>query len=393
MKNDFFGFCIPLAKYIYILPDITPQDHTKPLLHKIFAVIIYVLALFCYFSEVVKLYQIVTGEYFVYDELIRNYTVSYFHFTSLIKAVNIKGAISARTFKTIIGFEDNIYNGEDEDIRKVYKASVTPIQRVRKYYMAGMVMVVICYACAPAFRDPIEIQRENETIRIRQLPISAWSPVEEYFWLDFVWKSLVGAYLAYFFVTTDLILYSFIAFGACQVRILQHYIHNFNRYCEDIMHTEGVSKNESARLLQKQLIAMHQDVISYVNMINGSIKQLMMLEFIPGSVQLAGMLYQLMTNLNAIQCIFLGQFISCLIARIFIYTNSANDLSQLSQQLAADWFEIDWIELPKDIKMNLNICILRCQKNLCIIVGDLNAIDMTTFLTILKGSYLFLFRF
>lgn len=57
-------------------------------------------------------------------------------------------------------------------------------------------------------------------------------------------------------------------------------------------------------LIYKLLLNLY---FSYVNMMNDSIKQLMMLEFLPGSLQLAGMLYQLMVN----------SFYSCFISKSF----------------------------------------------------------------------------
>ncbi|XP_019773011.2 odorant receptor 30a [Dendroctonus ponderosae] len=390
MGNDFFGVCIPLAKAFCIMPDLAPSTSRKSLLDKIYAFLIYFLVLFCHITELFKLYQIVTAEYFILDEFIRNYTVTSFHFTTIFKIVFIKGEISKRAFREIMEFEDAIYKSLNDDIHQLYKACIIPVQNSRKYYLAGFVLVVAFYLAAPLFRDPIQIQKDNESIRIRQVPLSSWSPVEEHYWYAFVWTGLTGSYLTIFFVTTDLICFSFIAFGTCRIEILRHYIRNFNQYCRNIMLTHGYSREDSARILQKKIIIYHQDIISYVKMINGSLKNLMLLDFLPGSLQLAGLIFQLMKNLNYIQCILLGEFICSLIARVFIYAHNAHNLSQISQQLADDWFEIDWNDLPKGVKTNLHICIMRSQKSLCITVGDLDVITMKTFLVILKGTYSYL---
>uniref|UniRef100_R9PSS6 Odorant receptor n=1 Tax=Dendroctonus ponderosae TaxID=77166 RepID=R9PSS6_DENPD len=335
MKNDFFGFCIPLARFIYIMPDKTPQN-VYGWRNKLWAVFMYGLAVFCHLTEIIKLFQIVTAKYFLLGEFIRNFVITSLHFTSLGKAMFIGGKTGKKAFEKILDFEKHVYKNLGDDIRLIYKNKVTSIQKVKKYYLIGIILVVIFYVAAPIFREPIHIQDGNQTIRFRQVPLSSWSPFEQYYWLTFIWTGLTGIYLSIFFVTTDLICYS------------------------------------------------------YVQMINEGMKNLMVLDFLPGSVQLAGMIYQMMTNLSVIQCILLGQFICSLIARVFIYSNSANNLSQLSKQLAVDWFEIDWTELPKDVTNNLNFCIMRSQKNLQITVGDLSVITMESFLTILKGTYSYL---
>lgn len=176
MENDFFGICIPLAKTFRIMPDLAPRSSRIKFLDKIYAFFIYFLALFCHITELFKLYQIVTGEYFILDEFIRNYTVTSFHFTTLIKIVFIKGRIlpawnsrcfeltlfshclgqiSKRAFREIMDFEKAIYKSVNKDIHQLYKTCIIPVQNSRMYYLAGFVLVVAFYLAAPLFRGRI----------------------------------------------------------------------------------------------------------------------------------------------------------------------------------------------------------------------------------------------
>lgn len=171
MKNDFFGFCIPLARFICIMPDKTPQQ-VNGWRNKLCALFIYGLAIFCHLTEIIKLYQIVTAKYFILGEFIRNYVITSLHFTSLVKAVFIGGKnqshiwslfelillfcllgkIGEKAFEIILDFEKHVYRNPRDDIRLIYKNKVTSLQKVKKYYLIGIILVVVFYVAAPIFR-------------------------------------------------------------------------------------------------------------------------------------------------------------------------------------------------------------------------------------------------
>nr|QXE93247.1 odorant receptor 21 [Eucryptorrhynchus brandti] len=389
IQNNFFGVCMPLAYYFCMLPSDILEDRSKRfrLFYDVYAGAIYMMALFCHLGELIKLYQILADENFIFDELIRNYIITLYHVNALIKCIFLRGKVGSRIYRTIIEYENKIYQSQNESVISIYKLTLSSIRNTKRYYLAGMVLVVVFYIAAPAFRDPYYIQKGNETIIVPQVPLSSWTLVDDNYWYAFVWTSAAGTYLTIFFVTTDLICYSFIAFGSCQLDILQYYINNFHEYSQEIMDQTGCTKTESFRMLQREYLMMHQDIISYVKALNGSLKKIMMLDFLPSSIQLAGIIFQMMTNLSIIQCTLLGHFTCTLIARMFIYCNSADNLAVQSQNIATAWYQIDWTELPYDVRRNIILCIARSQKPLTITIGDFQAISLGTFLVILKGTY------
>ncbi|CAG9762841.1 unnamed protein product [Ceutorhynchus assimilis] len=373
-----------LAHYFAMLPDILGN---KGLFYSIYTVVIYLLALFCNLSELIKLYQIITADIFIFDELIRNFVITGLHFTSLLKCLFLRSKLGGRIFKKIINYEKQVYESGNKQIVAIYEQVLSSMRRTRNYYAVGILVVVVFYIAAPSFRDPYYIQKGNRTIVVQQMPLSSWTPLEENYWFSYIWTSSAGAYLTIFFVTTDLTCYSFIMFGVCQINILNHFISNFYQYSKDIEINQECTQEESFRILQRELIMMHQEAITYIKELNSALKNIMFLDFVPSSIQLAGIIFQLMTNLNIIQCILLGEFILTLIARIFIYCNNAHMLSVQSQKVASTWYNIPWNELPEDVRRDMVFCIMRAQKPLCITIGALGPISLTTFLAILKGTY------
>ncbi|XP_050303357.1 odorant receptor 13a-like [Anthonomus grandis grandis] len=370
-----------------MMPHLSLKETLDGCLKRVYTGIIYLLAILCFLSEVFKLYQLLAAENMIVEEVIRNYTITSIHFAALVKCLFVRGQVSGEFFKKILRYEEQIYASQNDQVISIYEKVLLANQNLKSYYLAGIVLTVIFYITAPALRDPYYVEYGNTTVIIPQLPLSSWTPFDNSYWIAFVWTSCVGAYLSIFFVTTDLTCYSFILFAICQTKILHHYISNFFWYAKNVRAKLMCSEVESYRVMQKECIIIHQEIINYVKRLNDSIKYIMILDFLPSSIQLAGLTFQIITNLNVIQCILLGQFISTLVARVYIYCNTAHDLFLESQRISYAWYEIDWTVLPSDVRINMMFSIMRAQKPLRITIGDFQKISLETFLVILKGTY------
>nr|WJJ63322.1 odorant receptor 22 [Pachyrhinus yasumatsui] len=393
IKNNFFGICIPLGYYFGLLPNIfTKRSKSFRTFYKLYIGFMISLGIFCHWTELYKLYQIITNDNFIFDEAIRNYIITAYHFTTMIKCYFLKGKLSRKIFAKILQYEQKINASENAEIILVYNKSVAAVRKTTALYFMGIILVVITYIPAPLYRDPYIIIRGNETIEIKQMPLSSWTPFDESvnYWPAFVWTSFAGTYLSVFFVTTDLTCFSFVMFGICQIMILKHFIVNFHRYTHIMQKEHRLEKNESIKMLQRECIKMHQGIILYGSELNTRFKNIMFLDFVPSSLQIAGMIFQIMTNLSIIQCVLLAQMTCTLIARMFIYCKCAHDLAEQSTSIALAWYEIDWSEFPSDVRKNIIMCIQRSQHPIKLTIGNFQDVTLSTFLMILKGTYTYI---
>nr|QXE93215.1 odorant receptor 34 [Eucryptorrhynchus scrobiculatus] len=387
LKNDFLGICIPFAYYFCILPDIVEfKKIFYKAAYKFYTVIIYLMAIACQAGQFVKLYQLFHEENKLWDEIIRNYTTTSVHCFALMKCVFLRGKVSGEIFKKVLKYEEDVYESDNQDLKSVYQSALASVTKTR-FYLAGIIGVVGFYIIALALGEPYYIQKGNETVTVRRLLLSAWTPWEDSILLSFLATSLMGAYLSMFFIVSDMICYSLIFFGICQTEVLHLYISHFSRYSTETQETDGHAKWISRRLHQRKCIIIHQEIISYVKDLNDVMKNIMILDFVPSSIQLAGMIYQMMTYPNIVQGILVSQFVITLIGRNFIYCNAANVLAVRSKMIAYAWYETDWTEMPPDVKKNILICITRSQRPLYIGIGNFQNISLETFLVIMKGTY------
>lgn len=72
-----------------------------------------------------------------------------------------------------------------------------------------------------------------------------------------------------------------------------------------------------------------------------------------------------------------------LMARVLVYCYLASQLSAQSQQIGTAWFQLDWKEIPIELRKNIFFCIMRTQKPLVITLGDFGNITLMSFLMVI----------
>ncbi|CAG9765450.1 unnamed protein product [Ceutorhynchus assimilis] len=376
------------AFYFCLLPDIVDfRNEFIRMLYNHCAKFVYGVAIFINFSQVVKLYQIFNDDPFILDEVFRNLNITLYFTNVIIRGIFLKGKLSGKIFKKVFEFEDSIYSTGDPTVQATYQTSLSLVQTTKYCYVITAFLMMGCYLPAPLFRDPYYITINNETVAVPQMPVSIWIPFHKSYLLSYLYAASCGSWVTYIFTITDMICYCFILFGVCQMDVLCHYISNFERYATEHSATHGTTLEKSLRKMQKDNLQRHKEIISYVIQLNDTMKNILLADFVPSSIQMATIIYLMLKNLSVVQVFLLSQFIVFQLARIFIYCYSANILTQKGLEIGTYWYNLDWTEYPEDIRKNIVMCILRPQKPLHISIGKFHDISLETFLAIVRGTY------
>ncbi|XP_076260260.1 odorant receptor 4-like isoform X1 [Rhynchophorus ferrugineus] len=391
-KVDLFGRCMELYYVMGIIP-LLPDKRTEPSL----GYRIYSFAMFysgCIFNilEFVNLAQSIINENTSLELIITNYMLASLHSAGLLKSQLGKSKKGAEYLRKIIDFEERVYASRSKKLIDLYKNNSTAFRTIAAGYFTGVFMVIVCYGSSSLFRSQEFLLIGNVSYEIKQLPIPIWSPFNQYthYLLSYSWSLTIGTQLAFYFVAGDLICFGYSVFALCKLEMLKHFIGDFFNQAKVIQQNLKCDETESYRILQRECIIMHQEIISYIDDLNSQIKYLMLMDFLPGSIQMAALMYQLMNNLNIVQMVLIGEFVLTLTARFFIYCVNANKINEESQLIGTIWYQIDWTVLPNDVKRNIIICITRSQKPLSITVGDFQEISLVTFVSIMKGAYTYM---
>ncbi|XP_076260256.1 odorant receptor 67c-like [Rhynchophorus ferrugineus] len=390
--NDFFARCIPLC---YVMGAI-PKEATDPNLkarigYRVYSVILLGSALFFNSATFYKLFEMIIRRDYV-EKIITNYMLASLHLAGIIKSLMTKSKKGGWLLSRMIEFEKKVYKSNDKQILTLYRRNIQAFRSLSGWYFVGIVIVVACYASSSIFRPKEFMIHGNETIEVKQVPMMIISPFDQHdqHMAAFFWSTCTGGFLAIYFVTGDLMCFGFTIFAFCQIDILKYFIENFSKKSQEIQNYHRCEPGHAFRIVQRECIIMHQDIIRYVEELNASMKYLMLVDFLPGSIQIASLLYQLMNNLNAIQIVLLGIFIITLIIRLHIYCNNANKITLESEMIGDIWYQSDWTEMPLDVQRNMMICIARTQKPLTITVADFQNASLATFVAIMKATYTYM---
>ncbi|KAF7285663.1 hypothetical protein GWI33_010242 [Rhynchophorus ferrugineus] len=392
-KLNLFGRCVELFCLMGIMPDLPDGSNKSGWLYKIFSFLMYYSGCLFNMFEFVNLLQIfLSKKEGTLEMAITNYMLASLHLTGLLKCALSKGKIGAKYMQKVINFERKVYVSENKELITIYENNSKDFRKTAAGYFIGVFMVIVCYGSSSLIRSKQYVMIANITYETNQVPLQIWSPFNQYtqFILTYLWCLLIGAQLAFFFVAGDLVCFGYSIFALCRLKILKYFIMSFFEKAKEIRHQLNCDETESYRILQRECIIMHQEIISFVDSLNSHIKYIMLMDFLPGSIQLAALLYQLINNLNMIQMVLIGEFLLTLTVRFFIYCLNANKINEQSQMIGTVWYQIDWTVLPEDLKKNIFICVNRTQKPLSISMGDFQDISLVTFVSIMKGAYTYM---
>ncbi|CAG9766145.1 unnamed protein product [Ceutorhynchus assimilis] len=348
---------------------------------------VYGIVSFVVFSQLFKLYQICNDDLLIIDEVLRNIGITIYFANTFFRGIFLKGKLSGKIFKKAFEFEDSIYSTGDLTVQTAYETSLILVQRTKYCYFMIAVLMMGGYVPAPLFRDPYYVTKGNETVAVTQTPISMWIPFDNSYFLAYVYSTSFGSFTTFVLAATDLICYCFILFGVCQMDVMRHYMSNFQRYATEHSATHRTTMEDSYRKMQNENLQRHKDIVSYVIQLNDTLKNILLLDFVPSSIQVATLIFLIVRNLSLAQLLLLSQSVAFHLVRVFIYCYSSNILTQRGLEIANFWYNLDWTEYPEDVRKNLVMCIMTPQKPLHIAIGNFHNISLETFLAIVRGAY------
>ncbi|XP_060535137.1 odorant receptor Or2-like isoform X2 [Cylas formicarius] len=383
-ENKFLFFTLRSAFYTGLVSGIWRQEQSlQRWAYKIaFWIVFYYLVAY-HLTQWLMLTKLLTEPSLDFDEIIRNYFITSIYLMTLTKCAFIQGHKCQKFLTDILEFERKVYASNDTRLHSIYDRNVRLIRRTNVAFLSGFTLVFFFYVAAPLLRAGKIVVRNNSTILIKQLPISTWTPFDETEYTQaFAWVSCNCFLFTIYFILADTIMFSLIVFALCQIDVLKHSIKGIADSVDDI--------DRAMNDVQIKCIALHQEIIRYVLELNASIKSIMLLDFLQSSIQLAAIMFQLVSNFSLIQCILLGEFTLTLIGRLYIYYSNAHELMIQSSDIATAWFQSGWLGYPLKFRRNIIFCIQRSQQPLQLTIGNFQAVSLNSFISILKATYSFM---
>ncbi|CAG9762954.1 unnamed protein product [Ceutorhynchus assimilis] len=160
-------------------------------------------------------------------------------------------------------------------------------------------------------------------------------------------------------------------FLRANLKILQYHIRNFD-------------KTEPEKNLKK-LIIRHQELIEWVHNLDGSFKNILLLEYCVTSLQLATTLIQIIEGLNIA---FNGTFFMHCLLQLFGLAWNANEiLIESSVGLLRALYQSNWYNRGKKVSFLIYFMMMRCSRPLVMRIGPLGIMNLNAAISRAKLAY------
>ncbi|XP_050308551.1 odorant receptor 49b-like [Anthonomus grandis grandis] len=279
-------------------------------------------------------------------------------------------------FSKVMNEEAEILKCREPDVRQTYLGRVKYYNRTTTCQIMSTFFSASMFVSSNLYKLIMDAFQEHETFMYE-----FWFPFDEikYKFLVVFFNLLMVSMGFFFNIASRITPQSLIIFISAELRILQIRIRRaFDNECTD----------EKVILVKvKQLVRKHQSIIRFVELLNDAIKNMIFLEFLINSVNVAAALLQVVTVRTNSEMAFSFFHLSLLVVQIFILSWSANDINIQSLDIANAVYESNWIDQSEEVKKIMYIMLMRAQKPLILTIGSFRVMNVESALITMKGAY------
>nr|QXE93271.1 odorant receptor 45 [Eucryptorrhynchus brandti] len=282
-------------------------------------------------------------------------------------------------FSEVINEEIKILNSKDFEIKRAYLSQI-------KYYK-GVAICVIGSSCSSAisftslnlYKKITDTFMENECFMYE-----AWFPFDTVKHSNLVMflnmlMVLIGTCCN---VASRVTPQALIIFANAQLEILQIRIRK-------LFSNEDDEEKDIQRKV-KDIVRQHQHLIKFVTSLNNSIKNIIFMEYVLNSINVAAAALQIITVKTASEIIFALVFLILVVLQIFTLAWSANEINVQSTKIANAVYDSNWTDQSEAIKKMMYVILMRAQKPLQLTIGPFGPINIESALLTMKGAYSFI---
>lgn len=157
------------------------------------------------------------------NEMMQNVGLLMMCLMAILKLCVCMSRRAAKMIETIKKREQSVLASQNTGIIKIYKYFVKYNRcLLLSYYF------IVAVAAMSAFCPPILEEYFVSNLNEKKLPLSVWLPfdVQKHYYAVYLMQCIDGTIGSHFMVGTDALLISFIIFGICQLKILNHSMSN-----------------------------------------------------------------------------------------------------------------------------------------------------------------------
>ncbi|XP_049818987.1 uncharacterized protein LOC126264572 [Aethina tumida] len=276
---------------------------------------------------------------------------------------------------------------DDEEIIKIQKKHSLQAHISSVLHVSTATLCVLTYVFYPIYAN----KQENLEGCDKKLIFSSWFPFdrsEYYFWALTI-QFFGGYYGSSYAVYVDSLFFTIMIYCVGQMKILQHYLRNTNKYSGQYQKRTGCTLEEAQTVVVKSLIDKHKEIINCVELLDEVISILMLMDFILFSIKQAILIIQFVNNpvINFESMRVLTFIIAVFLQIAFIYWNANAIFLESTEGISSAIFNGDWYLLNQKSQKDLLLMMMRTNVPSRISIGPFSTVNLQAALQIIKSIY------
>ncbi|XP_060532245.1 odorant receptor 49b-like isoform X4 [Cylas formicarius] len=263
---------------------------------------------------------------------------------------------------------------DDPEIRNIYKWHINFDNKLISLIVMSAILVGLSVA---VIGDADALRRfKKGNVTHLSLPMHYWYPfdTDKHLTLAIIDQNIRPILVLFCLGVVSAFVNCLIIFLRVQLMALQFKFRNFDKY----------RSHRSPEDVLKLLCLKHQKLIECIGQFNGSLKNIILLDYTMVSVTFGTVILQMTAKsdivVNSMTLIFTT-------IQLLAFSWSANEIIVQSTELADALFESNWYDQSKRTKMLIQIMMMRCHRPLCLRIGQFGFMDLNAGMSRLKLGY------
>ncbi|XP_076258066.1 odorant receptor 67c-like [Rhynchophorus ferrugineus] len=273
-------------------------------------------------------------------------------------------------FSIVKKIETDIWKSNDFSIKNHYRRQITYCR-----LLCSVVMTLV-FATGTSFTVAGFVKLSRKEIDINSFMYYLWLPFDKAPYQTYL--CVLYVILCYnsviFIVCVKIVLITLIVFVKTHFQILQ-------------LKIKQLGSTQHCVPLIKSLIQEHLFLIRYSEKLNDSVKYILLLEYVLNSVNVASIIFQILTIESLIDLLFPVVHSITITAEIFALAWTATELKEQSSMVSDAIYKSRWYNLERSTLRQLGIMMIRAQTPMVLTIGPFSPMTTNTAVAIMKAAY------
>ncbi|XP_060531897.1 odorant receptor 49b-like [Cylas formicarius] len=287
--------------------------------------------------------------------------------------------------RSAIKEEEGVFEKKDKAIQTIYKSHVRYCSKIT-YTVAVYSFLLGGYLIEIGITNSYLFYKAHKGFNVsleKPLPMPLWYPFDrnKYHVWALVYQIVEVFLTALYSGSVQAFTNAAIIFVRSQLKILQHHLANFDAYpvTDEFLEVDDVG----LRTL-KVFVRSHHKLIIWMDDLDNSFKELLLIEYIVSSLLLAAVIMQIFAGKDAV---YHTIYLILIFLQLVVLAWNADQVKEQSANLANALYNSSWYEHSQQVKVFIHVMMMRCQKPLTLSIGPFGAMTADAALSRAKLAY------